>query len=258
MKQTAPVDWYIGLDDPPRARTEIQAVHKGSGSRGISAPGKGTGLNNILLWWRPEIGETFGYADGWTEDGTAFYYSGTGQEGDQVFAAPHIENKRVRDHIATGDHVRLLRDVGNNSVVYLGELRLEQDDPYHYIDAPDRLGKQRRVIQFRLLPVGAVRQLPGDPVRQVPAPVAQPAEAPVASLPRSPRPTLKPSSRPSSSDWTPPGSWSSDGSRASWCTTSATGWPRLTGSAPPPSTSRTPRRPAAYAPTSGFLPVEYS
>jgi 5-methylcytosine-specific restriction protein A len=109
------MEWDMSLDGPPRARTEIQALHKGSGSRGISAPGKDTGMRNIMLWWRPEIGETFGYSGGWTEDGTAFYYSGTGQEGDQVFAAPHIENKRVRDHAATGDHVRLLRYVAKNS-----------------------------------------------------------------------------------------------------------------------------------------------
>lgn len=47
--------------------------------------------------------------DGWTDDGQVFYFTGTGQVGDKVFEAPHQENGRVRDHVANGDAIRLLR-----------------------------------------------------------------------------------------------------------------------------------------------------
>lgn len=177
------MDWDMTLDDPSRTRTDIQSKHKGSNARGISAPGRDTGLNNIMLWWQPERGEVFGYADGWTPDGAAFYFSGTGQEGDQLFEAPYAENGRVRDHALDGAHVRLLRYMAKNSVRYMGELRLDPNDPYQFRDGLDRLGNTRRIIQFRFLPVGEVRQFPGDPHRDVPSEGATAVTAPIQALP---------------------------------------------------------------------------
>lgn len=121
-----------------------------------------------MLWWRPERGELFGYRDGWSRSGDAFYFSGTGQVGDQRFGAPNAENGRIRDHEDNGDALRLLKYVGKNEVVYLGQLRADGDDPWRWRDAPDRFGTIRKVIEFRLLPVGQVLRDESDPVREEP------------------------------------------------------------------------------------------
>lgn len=166
------------------ARTAIHARHGGSTARGISAPGKRSGRKNILLWWRPEHGSSYGYADGWTAAGDAFYFTGTGQYGDQVFESPLAENGRLRDHHVTQDRVRLLRYVGKNEVQYVGELELDPHRPWTWETGIDREGQTRRIIQFRLLPVGSVMRFQEDPVRLDPAnegqdtPLEQPTTEP--------------------------------------------------------------------------------
>ncbi len=146
------VSWDLEVGDV-ESRTWIQSRYGGSHSRGISAPAS-RGVD-IMLWWRPGHGEQFGYADGWARDGT-FNFSGTGQTGDQRFGAPHHENGRIRDHRANGDHLRLLRYVGPNRVRYLGEFALDPATPWVWRDGPDALGRPRKIIQFRLVPVGGV------------------------------------------------------------------------------------------------------
>lgn len=119
-----------------------------------------------MLWWRPGTGEQYGYSDGWASDATAFYFTGTGQVGDQRFVAPNSENGRVRDHIGNGDRLRLLRYVGKNEVVYVGMFRLDPTDPWRWRDGVDRFGTTRKMIQFRLLAVGDTRRMEGDPTRE--------------------------------------------------------------------------------------------
>lgn len=108
-----------------------------------------------MLWWRPEHGALYGYADGWAVDG-AFYFTGTGQFGDQRFGAPNAENGRVRDHRRNGDRLRLLRYISKNQVRYAGELMLDSEDPWQWRDGIDALGRTRRMVQFRMLAVGDV------------------------------------------------------------------------------------------------------
>lgn len=157
---------HIGDED---TRTAIQERHGGSLSRGIAAPSRRGGPTDIMLWWRPERGELFGYADGWTPEGDAFYFSGLGQDGDQGFDAPYQENGRLRDHAMHGDHVRLLKYLGKNRVRYVGELRLDPSSPWHWRDGPDRIGEVRKIVQFRLLPIGTVLRDEGEPVRRPPS-----------------------------------------------------------------------------------------
>lgn len=175
MHHNRVMTWDLAVGDED-SRTEIQKRHRGSNARGISAPGRTTGLNDIMLWWRPEHGEGFGYLDGWTTDGTAFYFTGTGQRGDQRFEAPFAENGRVRDHVANGDHVRLLRYIGKNQVRYLGELRLDASESWKWIDGPDSTLRTRRMIQFRFLPVDDIELAASERVR---SPVVTTAEAAV-------------------------------------------------------------------------------
>lgn len=160
--------WTLGVGDTAR-RTDIQAVYRGSHSRGISAPKRIDGAVDIMLWWRAGHASPFGYKDGWSTDG-AFYFAGTGQVGDQRFGAPNSENGRIRDHAANGDRLRLLKYVANtaNLVTYVGEFRLDPDAPWQWYDGTDPFGDRRRIIQFRMLPVGDVLREPGDVVRQEP------------------------------------------------------------------------------------------
>ena len=165
------------------SRAELHERFGGSHSRGISA-GTGPGRpRQILLWWRPERGGDYGYRDGWTKDG-AFYFTGTGQVGDQVFGHPLQENGRLLKHNIEGDLVRLLRYVGVNKVRYVCELRLDEQAPWQWRDELDRLGSVRRAIQFRLMPVGEVYGDGKDEMRE--SMVAAPEPTVLATPPMPP------------------------------------------------------------------------
>lgn len=146
-------DLSLGQED---SRTGIQSRFGGSNARGISAPAAGGTNSDIMLWWKPEHGSTYGYEDGWTRDHSSFYFTGTGQFGDQQFGPPFGENGRLRDHLANGDHVRLLRYVRKNWTRYVAELRLHPTDPWRWIDGPDGTMATRRMIQFRFVAVDAL------------------------------------------------------------------------------------------------------
>lgn len=162
--QTSP-EWELQPGDVLK-RTEIHKRHKGSPGRGISAPAKGGPHRDIMLFFRPTVSGTHGYADGWDEDGR-FHYSGMGQFHDQSFDSPDIpENARVRDHRENGDRLRLFRYLAKNEVQYVGEFQLDDDRPWFWRDGEDGRGLQRRVIQFRLVPVGDVDRSADDPVRE--------------------------------------------------------------------------------------------
>jgi hypothetical protein len=175
-----PDGWDVAIGETD-SRTSLQARFGGSLSRGISAPKAGSDRHDIMLWWRPKGGEAFGYNDGWSSTSDAFYYSGTGQVGDQRFEAPTVENGRVRDHEAKRDHLRLLRYVAKNQVKYIGQFRVDPDDPWRWRDGPDRYGTERKIIEFRLVPVGLVLRDPEDPVRD--EPVAAVSETSVPPVP---------------------------------------------------------------------------
>ena len=67
----------------------------------------------------------------------------------------------MRNHIANGDHIRLLRYVAKNNVVDVGELRLDPEEPWRWRDGVDRLGQTRKMLEFRFVPVGEVLKAPG-------------------------------------------------------------------------------------------------
>jgi hypothetical protein len=158
------VAWNLALGDE-QSRTDIQGRYGGSSSRGISAPASGSGNTDIMLWWKPEHGHAFGYVDGWTDDASSFYFTGTGQFGDQRFESPHAENGRVRDHVVNSDRVRLLRYVRKNWVRYTAELTLHPTEPWRWMDGPDGTGQIRRMIQFRFMAVDAESLTPDEVTR---------------------------------------------------------------------------------------------
>lgn len=132
-------------------RRELQSKYGGSLGRGISAPAAGSDQQNIMLFWRPEHGEKWGYQDGWVPDGSRFFFTGMGQSGDQSFEGHTPENGRVLHHRRDGMEVRLLRSVGPGRVRYEAHLELAEA---FFLSVTDSVGNHRQVIQFEFIPLG--------------------------------------------------------------------------------------------------------
>lgn len=133
------------------SRTSLHEKYGGSASRGISVPARGSTQTNIMLFWKPQHGEQWGYQDGWTKNGSRFYFTGMGQTGDQTFAGHTTENGRLRDHRNDGMSVRLLRALQTNFVSYEAQLQLVD---FFFLSSTDGLGNPRQVIQFEFEPIG--------------------------------------------------------------------------------------------------------
>lgn len=161
------------------SRTFLHEQYGGSASRGISVPARGTTQTSVMLFWKPQHGAQWGYQDGWTEDGSRFYFTGMGQTGDQTFGGHTTENGRLRDHRKDGMSVRLLRARQTNSVSYEAQLQLVD---FFYLSATDGLGNPRQVIQFEFEPIGEFIQfgeaVKTDAIREkaVPASLLRPDE----------------------------------------------------------------------------------
>jgi hypothetical protein len=117
-----------------------------------------TRAGDNLLLFSSDSGKLYGYDfDGPKSDG-AYHYTGEGQIGDQTFVR---NNRLLRDHAQLGLHPRLFERVKGPVVRYVGEYQLASDRPYYPEEARDVNGDTRKVIVFRLLPVGSTA--PGTP-----------------------------------------------------------------------------------------------
>ena len=72
-------------------RTEVQASYGGSPQGGITP----TKDSKKVFIWSNESGPHHGYQDGWSDDGSIYYYTGAGQTGDQDLEAPR-HNGRLK------------------------------------------------------------------------------------------------------------------------------------------------------------------
>jgi hypothetical protein len=106
---------------------------------------------NVLLFTDP-AGRQYGYFDGWHADGL-FHYTGEGQEGDQQLRQG---NRALSEHVRRGNAIRLFRGV-RGQVTYVGEFKLDEREPYYTTDAPDVNEEIRKVIMFRLVPIGTIK-----------------------------------------------------------------------------------------------------
>lgn len=137
-------------------RDDIRSVY-GGGPQGGICPAKKS--NSVLIYSDPSRGEQYGYRDGWLPDdgaGPVFEYTGQGQEGHQRMA---LGNKSIRDQRKNGTPLRVFVARGGprqrpQVFGYLGVFGLDEAKPYLERDAPDIRGDTRKVIVFRLRPVG--------------------------------------------------------------------------------------------------------
>lgn len=122
-------------------RKELHDRYGGARMQGItSTPG------GEVFIFSGEAGRKIGYIDGWTEDGSVYEYTGAGREGDQELSG---SNETLLDGAERGV-VRLFEGTGGR-VRYAGRFRLNHQNPHRWEVAPDKTGKDRRIIVFRLL-----------------------------------------------------------------------------------------------------------
>lgn len=125
-------------------RTEIHLKYGGQLQGGISTP---HGQSFIFLFSSPN-GSLYGYRDGWSPDRSYYLFTGEGQRGDMEFVRG---NKAIRDHLVTGKTLHLFEWIRPGWYRYVGEMKLDGFDIQDNV--PDREGRARRAILFRLVPV---------------------------------------------------------------------------------------------------------
>src|SRR5437870_2192455 len=123
-------------------RKDIHAPFGGQRQGGISTP---DGAPYIFLF-TGESGEQYGYNDGWAREGV-FRYTGEGQVGDMQFVRG---NQGIRFHAEKGKDLLLFEAQGKGKGYrYLGNFGCAS---WETRTGKDRLGNQRSVIVFHLVP----------------------------------------------------------------------------------------------------------
>lgn len=162
-------------------RKHLHDQYGGQRQGGIATP---SGAPHIFIFTDPTTGEQHGYFDEWR--GNELHYCGEGQphHGDQQMDRG---NRAILEHEANGKTIRAFYG-SKGTVTYAGEFALAHGpDRWYYIDVDAPGGGTRRVIRFRLMPLGFVDQveptgtrplivplqpLQDDYVRAEPSPVA--------------------------------------------------------------------------------------
>jgi hypothetical protein len=149
-------------------RAKVRELYGGGKFRGIEASNTTT---NVLVYSDPAAADENGYSfDRWDDDGTTYLYTGEGQ-GDQTLTKG---NKSIHDHLKNRRALRLFKATGRSLSpggkvhTYIGEFTLDSEKPVDWDECPGKDGKMRKVVVFRLKPVGTVLQ---------PADVAPPARS---------------------------------------------------------------------------------
>lgn len=126
-------------------RDDIHLNYGGSWQNGVSS----SAVCPAIFLFTGDTGEQYGYKDG-LDDAGVFSYSGEGQIADMQFKGG---NKAVRDHAKDGRALYLFESLGKGKRHrYKGEFVLAN---YSVRRGPDRDHKERKIIVFHLLPVGA-------------------------------------------------------------------------------------------------------
>ena len=136
-------------------RADLVVEYGGSVQSGGIVPSNTS--DSVFVFTDPSEGTQFGYVyDGFSSDGTIFYYTGAGREGDQKLSG---SNSPILTHAAKGRSLYAFSAAGTVAGSstklqrYIGEFILDPDVPFERMPALDRSGALRTVLVFRLLPV---------------------------------------------------------------------------------------------------------
>jgi hypothetical protein len=138
--------WTLEPGDTIR-RKELHERYGGAGQGGIEPSAR---TPNVFIFSDIRSGEKYGYIyDRW-RDGV-FHFTGEGRDGDQVMK---FGNRAILDHRKKRRALRVFEGA-SGIVTYQGEFELAAD-PFYLADAKGQFSdKARKVIVFRLVPVGA-------------------------------------------------------------------------------------------------------
>jgi hypothetical protein len=155
------LNWLLEPGDSIK-RAELHDLYGGTRQGGISGStttptvmlftvaGNATASRQSLNWSHTN----HGYRDKWeTSEGQVYLYCGMGQIGDQD--PLRGGNRAILNHQTEGRDLRLFTP-NSGTVRYVGRFMIDQNNPYLFDTAPDRLGSLRKVIQFRLRPFGDI------------------------------------------------------------------------------------------------------
>jgi 5-methylcytosine-specific restriction protein A len=134
-------------------RRDLHATYGGQQQGGISTPAK----HSIIFLITGESGTSYGYSDGWTEDGI-FRYTGEGQSGDMTFTGG---NRAVRDHVENGKDLFLFEDMKKGQLRFINQMVCTG---YEEVEGPDREKKKRNAIVFELVPLDVFTEVSADSV----------------------------------------------------------------------------------------------
>lgn len=137
-----PEEWTL-LRGQTILRARLHDRYSGIRQGGI-APSRKT--KNIFLFTDDSSNHEHGYeTDYWIDDFT-FLYCGDGQIGNQKLSR---RNLQVLNHVRDERKLRLFSPV-SGKVTYLGELKIDSENPYEFKNGIGRDGNPRQVIMFRL------------------------------------------------------------------------------------------------------------
>ncbi|GAA2035935.1 hypothetical protein GCM10009819_20580 [Agromyces tropicus] len=135
-------------------RSDLAVEYGGSTQGGIVASRQS---NMVFLFTDPGHGSQFGYVyDGFDDDGSAYYYTGAGQNGDQVLTHSNAPIARAAErgsaiHLFAADG--FVAGTGTRRQRYIGEFIVDPNEPVQRMPALSTDGvKLRTVLVFRLLP----------------------------------------------------------------------------------------------------------
>lgn len=151
----SPIDLQVG---DVVTRNELVIEYGGSRYSGGIVPSNQS--QSVFVFTDPAEGRQFGYVyDGFSPEGDVFFYTGAGQDGDQVESGA---NSPIMSHAAKGRSLHAFVAAGTvpgtqtKRQRYIGEFILDPAAPYDRMPALDRSNALRTVIVFRLLPVHAI------------------------------------------------------------------------------------------------------
>lgn len=136
-------------------RAQLNALYGGGIQGGILTPTKHP---LVLAFSDPVAGAHYGYTfDGWSQDKTAFYYTGEGNRADQQFVR---KNKAILDAANDGEEIHLFIAHGfvdgtnTRTHKYVGEFDLDKELPWRRETQYSTDGDPYSVIVFKLRPMG--------------------------------------------------------------------------------------------------------
>jgi len=132
-------------------RTELHARFGGRRQGGVSPSNASP---NVMVFTAPSSGEQWGYVDEWV-DADVFHYTGEGQRGDMQLVQG---NRAILNHVEDGRALRLFEGA-RGTVTYVGELVIDELDPYHRAEASEKGSDTvREVVVFHMRRATASRE----------------------------------------------------------------------------------------------------